>query len=174
MHVSHSRRFVSKPLAPLYHAPTISICQVFDWETTWKAGTTHDHWAASWLACAARDKQVRWLVALVGCFSWLVGWMVFSCISFLPTSSSDGHTLFYTPPIACVVREGVAGGVRNNVSRCRSLKSRSLVHTFAGLLCSLCRYNCFPFYLRRTHVKFMFLFLYYCSYKHTTTYSVCS
>ncbi|CAN0232019.1 unnamed protein product, partial [Scytosiphon promiscuus] len=31
--------------------------QVFDWETTWKAGTTHDHWAASWLACAARDKQ---------------------------------------------------------------------------------------------------------------------
>ncbi|CAN0445315.1 unnamed protein product, partial [Laminaria digitata] len=30
---------------------------VFDWETTWKAGTTHDHWAASWLACAARDKQ---------------------------------------------------------------------------------------------------------------------
>lgn len=33
--------------------------QVFDWETTWKAGTTHDHWAASWLACSARDKQVR-------------------------------------------------------------------------------------------------------------------
>ncbi|CAN0075906.1 unnamed protein product, partial [Ectocarpus fasciculatus] len=31
--------------------------RVFDWETTWKAGTTHDHWAASWLACAARDKQ---------------------------------------------------------------------------------------------------------------------
>ncbi|CAN0584357.1 unnamed protein product, partial [Ectocarpus sp. 12 AP-2014] len=26
--------------------------RVFDWETTWKAGTTHDHWAASWLACA--------------------------------------------------------------------------------------------------------------------------
>ncbi|CAN0313296.1 unnamed protein product [Pylaiella littoralis] len=31
--------------------------QVFDWETTWKAGTTHDHWAASWLACSARDKK---------------------------------------------------------------------------------------------------------------------
>lgn len=38
---------------------SFSSLEVFDWETTWKAGTTHDHWAASWLACAARDKQVR-------------------------------------------------------------------------------------------------------------------
>ncbi|CAN0126129.1 unnamed protein product, partial [Discosporangium mesarthrocarpum] len=38
-------------------AELYSYFQVFDWETTWKSGVTHDVWAASWLACAARDKQ---------------------------------------------------------------------------------------------------------------------